>query len=101
MDGRDGPKKPADGGNAGSGVQKKPEPVRYSFATLRDGIAAMSYKSGAGYTLTCILDFETGKLVSFASGETIDEMANGIFEDVGTTKKSERGHKASAEATHH
>ena len=53
----------SEGKDEGSGVQKKPEPVPYTFATLRDGIAAMSYKSAAGYTLTCILDFETGKLV--------------------------------------
>lgn len=101
MGGADGAKKKqAAGGDEASHVQKKPEPVPYSFATLRDGIAVMSYKSSAGYTLTCILDFETAKLVSFASGEKINEMANGIFEDVSTTKKSSGERKASAEAAH-
>ncbi|HEX7665752.1 MAG TPA: hypothetical protein VF407_14600 [Polyangiaceae bacterium] len=90
----------SEGKDEGSGVQKKPEPVPYTFATLRDGIAAMSYKSAAGYTLTCILDFETGKLVSFASGEKMSEMANGIFEDVGSTKRIGGGAKKQAAHAH-
>lgn len=56
--------KPADGGKP----KKPPEKVAYAAHQITKGVGVFSYKSGADFTLTAVLDFENHGVVGFASG---------------------------------
>jgi hypothetical protein len=50
-------------------------------------VSAISYLS-SGYTLTVVLDFETGKLLAFSSNEKQMTLQHGTFEEVSDKKKA-------------
>ena len=43
--------------------------AKYEVALVADGLFAVSYLAGSGWTLTTIVDEKTSKIVSFASNE--------------------------------
>src|ERR1700753_1503903 len=49
--------------------EPKNAPNKYEAVRVRADVWAVSYRSASGYTLTTVLDFETGKLVAFSSNE--------------------------------
>ena len=63
----------------------------YKAATLNDSVVVMSYQT-ANATLTVVLDFEKGTLVSIASGEKIHELAKGTFEEVDAASTPAKAH---------
>jgi hypothetical protein len=69
----------ADGKPAGRGGPT----AKYQTAAITDDVHAVSYLSHeSGYTLTSILDFASGSLVSFASNEKELVVQHGSFERV-------------------
>ncbi len=54
----------------------------YQSARVNDVVTAVSYLSDSGFTLTSILDFGTGRVVSFASNEKQLITQRGSFEPV-------------------
>jgi len=79
-----------------TGAQNKPRPptngqrkagqgstepkAKYEVAPVNDDVYAVSYLSGSGYTLTSVLDFAGGTVVSFASNEKELVVQHGTFE---------------------
>ncbi|HKC91963.1 MAG TPA: MoaF N-terminal domain-containing protein [Candidatus Limnocylindria bacterium] len=68
-----------------NGKQKSAKPAttpkaKYEVATVNDDVCAVSYLSESGFTLTSVLDFATGTVVSFASNETELVPQRGMFE---------------------
>jgi len=79
-----------------TGAQNKPRPptngqrkagqgstepkAKYEVAPFTDDVYAVSYLSGSGYTLTSVLDFAGGTVVSFASNEKELVVQHGTFE---------------------
>ena len=79
-----------------TGAQNKPRPptngqrkagqgstepkAKYEVAPVNDDVYAVSYLSGSGYTLTSVLDFAGGSVVSFASNEKELVVQHGTFE---------------------
>jgi hypothetical protein len=53
----------------GNGQGKLSEEKKYESVHVGHEVHAISYLGSAGYTLTVVLDFGTGKLVAFASNE--------------------------------
>ena len=54
--------------------------AKYQTARVNDDVYAVSYLSGSGYTLTSVLDFVGGTVVSFASNEKELVLQTGTFE---------------------
>jgi hypothetical protein len=54
--------------------------TRYEVAAVSEDVYAVSYLSSSGYTLTSVLDFAGGTLVSFASNEKELVLQRGTFE---------------------
>ena len=72
----------------GSDPGAKPGCVQqYEVASFNGDVHAVSYLSGAGHTLTTILDFRSMKLVSFASNEKSLSMQQGTFELLGSAAR--------------
>lgn len=72
---------------SGNGKQKQKtakaetEPkAKYEVAVVNPDVCAVSYLSASGYTLTSILDFDSGTVVSFASNEKELVRQRGMFE---------------------
>lgn len=68
-----------------NGKQKtsKPAPeakAKYEVAPVNDDVCAVSYLSESGFTLTSVLDFASGTVVSFASNEKELVPQRGMFE---------------------
>jgi MoaF N-terminal domain len=83
-----------DNGQAG----KPSDGKKYESVHVGQNVHAISYLGTAGYTLTVILDFDTGKLVAFASNEKELTVQHGTFEADGvraTSPKREQGGKSS------
>ena len=63
------------------GKAGKPSRVEKSeVAEVGEDVYAVSYLGDAGFTLTTVLDFRTGKLVAFASNEKELTLQSGTFE---------------------
>lgn len=58
------------------------KPTKYELANINFDVFAISYLGDSGYTLTTILDFNTGLLVAFASNEKSLVKQHGAFEVV-------------------
>jgi|ERR671937_1922154 hypothetical protein len=58
----------------------KGERPRYEVETINDDVFAISYLAPSGYTLTSVLDADTGTIVSFASNEKELVVQHGTFE---------------------
>jgi hypothetical protein len=69
-----------------NGTQKKPgkpatqAKAKYEVAPVNDDVCAVSYLSESGFTLTSVLDFASGTVVSFASNEKELVPQRGMFE---------------------
>jgi len=76
---------------------KPSEGKKYESVHVGRDVHAISYLGPAGYTLTVILDFSTGKLVAFASNEKELTVQHGTFETDGARaiqQKREQGGKS-------
>jgi molybdenum cofactor biosynthesis protein MoaF len=60
--------------------QKDSSDVKYQVAKVNDRVYAVSYLSESGYTLTCVLDLDTGRIAGFASNEKQLVLQRGTFE---------------------
>ena len=56
---------------------------KYEVAEAANQVYAVAYRSESGYTLTTILDFQTKKLVAFASNEKQLSKHHGTFQPLG------------------
>jgi hypothetical protein len=54
--------------------------AKYEVAPINEDVYAVAYLSGSGFTLTSVLDFSAGTLVSFASNEKQLVLQRGRFE---------------------
>jgi hypothetical protein len=63
------------GGKAGADSSAK-----YQAIPINDEVHVVSYLAASGYTLTSVLDFATGTVVSFASNEKELVPQRGMFE---------------------
>jgi hypothetical protein len=54
--------------------------AKYEVAAINDDVCAVSYLSESGLTLTSVLDFTSGTVVSFASNEKELVPQRGMFE---------------------
>ncbi len=77
------------GGNGGGAKVDRTPGAKCEFATVRDGIWAVSYLSSAGYTLTTILDFATKKIIAFSSNEKMLAIQHGSFEEEPATAEGQ------------
>jgi hypothetical protein len=64
----------------GNGQGKLSEEKKYESVHVGHEVHAISYLGSAGYTLTVVLDFGTGKLVAFASNEKELTLQHGTLE---------------------
>jgi hypothetical protein len=55
--------------------------AKYQVAPVNEDVSVVSYLSASGYTLTSVLDFASGTVVSFASNEKELVQQRGIFEE--------------------
>ena len=72
--------KPPSNGKQKSGKPTTTPRAKYEVATVNDDVCAVSYLSESGYTLTSVLDFSSGAVVSFASNEKELVPQRGMFE---------------------
>ncbi|HEY8825212.1 MAG TPA: MoaF N-terminal domain-containing protein [Candidatus Limnocylindria bacterium] len=68
-----------------NGTQKTGKPgaeakAKYEVAPINEDVCAVSYLSESGFTLTSVLDFDSGRVVSFASNEKELIRQRGMFE---------------------
>ncbi|MDP9276134.1 MAG: hypothetical protein M3O99_11140 [Chloroflexota bacterium] len=68
-----------------NGKQKTVKPAtaakaKYEVAAVNADVCAISYLSESGFTLTSVLDFDSGTVVSFASNEKELIPQRGMFE---------------------
>src|SRR5467141_1648149 len=54
--------------------------AKYEVAPVNDEVCAVSYLAPSGYTLTSVLDYASGTVVSFASNEKELVEQRGMFE---------------------
>jgi hypothetical protein len=78
--GRDKGTKPPTNGKPQSGKPATEAKARYEVAAINEDVCAVSYLSESGFTLTSVLDFDSGTVVSFASNETELVPQRGVFE---------------------
>lgn len=72
--------KPPTNGERKTGKASAPTKTKYEVARVNDDVYAVSYLSESGYTLTSVLDFVEGTLVSVASNEKELVVQKGTFE---------------------
>ncbi|HVD31366.1 MAG TPA: MoaF N-terminal domain-containing protein [Methylomirabilota bacterium] len=72
--------KPPSNGKQKSGKPATEPKAKYEVAAVNDDVCAVSYLSKSGYTLTSVLDFASGTVVSFASNEKELVPQHGMFE---------------------
>ena len=68
-----------------NGAQKTGKPAteakaKYEVAPINEEVCAVSYLAASGFTLTSVLDFDSGTVVSFASNEKELVPQRGMFE---------------------
>lgn len=68
--------------------------AKYHASEVGEGVYAVSYLAGSGYTLTVVLDYRNGRLVAFASNEKELTVQRGSFE----TAAGKPGERARASA---
>jgi hypothetical protein len=75
-----GPAKPPSNGKQ-KAAQPATEPsAKYEVASVNEDVCVVSYLSKSGFTLTSVLDFASGTIVSFASNEKQLVRQRGMFE---------------------
>ena len=65
-----------------NGSDKSMSEKHYETTQISDKVFAVSYLASSGWTLTSILDFDTGKIVAFASNKEQLIMQRGEFQVV-------------------
>jgi hypothetical protein len=78
--GEDRGTKPPSNGKQKTGKPATEAKARYEVAAVNDDVCAVSYLSESGFTLTSVLDFASGTVVSFASNEKELVPQRGMFE---------------------
>ena len=78
--GTDRSAKPPSNGKQKTEKQATEAKAKYEVAPVNDDVYAVSYLSASGYTLTSVLDFASGTVVSFASNEKELVPQRGMFE---------------------
>ena len=78
--GDDGRSKPPSNGKQKTGKPATEAKAKYEVAPINDDVCAVSYLSASGFTLTSVLDFASGTVVSFASNEKELVPQRGLFE---------------------
>ena len=73
------PKQPTNGERK-TGKGQVDSQAKYEISPVNDEVYAVSYLSGSGYTLTSVLDFARGTVVSVASNEKELVVQRGTFE---------------------
>jgi hypothetical protein len=61
------------------GSEKSTKEKNYEVTPISKDVVAVSYLASSGWTLTSVLDFATGKVVSFASNEKQLVVQHGSF----------------------
>jgi hypothetical protein len=79
-DGRKDTRKPPTNGQPKTEGRPTETKARYEVAPVNEDVYAVAYLSGSGFTLTSVLDFSAGTLVSFASNEKQLVLQRGTFE---------------------
>jgi hypothetical protein len=72
--------KPPTNGKQKTGKPATEAKAKYEVAPINDEVCAVSYLSESGFTLTSVLDFASGTVVSFASNEKELVPQRGMFE---------------------
>ncbi len=72
--------KPPTNGSTKKGKASEDSKAKYEAIPINDDVYAVSYLAGSGYTLTSILDFDSGTVVGFASNEKDLGPLRGKFE---------------------
>jgi hypothetical protein len=72
--------KPPSNGKQKTGKPATQARAKYEVAPVNDDVCAVSYRSESGFTLTSVLDFASGTVVSFASNEKELVPQRGMFE---------------------
>jgi hypothetical protein len=75
-----GTKKPPPNGQRKTDKASPETKTRYEVAPINEEVFAFSYLARSGYTLTSVLDFGAGTVVSFASNEKELVVQRGTFE---------------------
>jgi hypothetical protein len=78
--GEDRGSKPPSNGKQKTGKPATEAHAKYEVAAVNDDVCAVSYLSASGFTLTSVLDFASGTVVSFASNEKELVPQRGMFE---------------------
>jgi molybdenum cofactor biosynthesis protein MoaF len=78
--GEDRGAKPPTNGKQKSTTPSTEAKAKYEVAAINEDVCAVSYLSGSGFTLTSVLDFDSGTVVSFASNEKELVPQRGMFE---------------------
>ena len=72
--------KPATSRKQNTGKPATEAKAKYEVAAINEDVCAVSYLSKSGFTLTSVLDFASGIVVSFASNEKELVPQRGMFE---------------------
>lgn len=78
--GEDRGTKPPSNGKQKTGKAATTPKAKYEVAVVNPDVCAVSYLSESGFTLTSVLDFDSGTVVSFASNEKELVPQHGMFE---------------------
>jgi hypothetical protein len=70
----------------GQGHGKATKVDKYEVAPIGAEVSAVSYLGPAGYTLTVVLDFQSGRLVGFASSAKELTVQHGTFTTMAASK---------------
>jgi hypothetical protein len=72
--------KPPSNGKQKTGKPATEAKAKYEVAVVNPDVCAVSYLAQSGFTLTSVLDFDSGTVVSFASNEKELVPQRGAFE---------------------
>ena len=75
-----GGKPPKNGKPKPGAAESETTTAKYEVAPVTDDVCVFSYLAGSGFTLTSVLDFTAGTVVSFASNEKQLVQQHGMFE---------------------
>lgn len=80
VDGREDTTKPSANGRPKTEERPTETKAKYEVAPINEDVCAVSYLAASGFTLTSVLHFSAGTLVSFASNEKQLIQQRGTFE---------------------
>jgi hypothetical protein len=80
IDGRKDTTKSSTNGRPKTDERPAETKAKYEVAPIKEDVYAVSYLAASGFTLTSVLDFSAGTVVSFASNEKQLFLQRGTFE---------------------